>query len=134
MIGLRAGSLTFDEYQEKARSTDRLISTDPRLAFPLLGLFGEAGSLLSEVKKKQRDKIAYRGYEQSVVEEIGDSLWYLNAICCRTNIRLAYLAHNLDKATPEWQTAVPGDLKFVDVQSRGLRAPRSRIPRSSRSS
>jgi hypothetical protein len=48
-------------------------------------------------------------------------LWYLNAICCRTNIRLSYLAHNLDKATPEWQTAAPGDLKFVDIQSRGLR-------------
>jgi hypothetical protein len=42
---LRAGGLTFDEYQEKAGSTDRLIRTDPRLAFPLLGLFGEAGSL-----------------------------------------------------------------------------------------
>ena len=121
MKDLRAGSLTFDEYQEKARSTDRLIKTDPRLAFPLLGLFGEAGSLLSAVKKKQRDRVAYRGYEQSVVEEIGDSLWYLNAVCSRTNIRLAYLAHNLDKATSEWQTAAPSDLKFVDVQSPGLR-------------
>lgn len=121
MEELRAGSLTFDEYQEMATSTDRLIRSDPRLAFPLLGLFGEAGSPLSEVKKKQRDKVAYRGYEDSVIEEIGDFLWYLNAICCRTNIRPGYLAHNLDKATPEWQPAAPRDLKIVDIQSQGLR-------------
>ncbi|MFC6737795.1 hypothetical protein [Methylobacterium tardum] len=42
----------------------------------MLGLFGETGSLLSETKKKQRDARSYLGYEASVVEEMGDALWY----------------------------------------------------------
>ena len=35
------------------------------MAFPLLGLFGETGSLLSELKKKQRDSASYSGYPLS---------------------------------------------------------------------
>ena len=116
MKDLSAGSLTFDDYQEAARATDRLIKEDQRLTFPLLGLFGETGSLLSEVKKKQRDATTYRGYEKSVVEEIGDTLWYLNAVACRANIKLSYLGHNLDRSFGEWRFVEPGDLKFVDVQ------------------
>src|SRR6266404_923154 len=49
-----------NEYQELALQTD----TNSRrglagLGFPLLGLFGEVGSLLSELKKKQRDRDSY---------------------------------------------------------------------------
>ena len=46
-----------DEYQEAAARTDqnRRGGMDG-LAFPLLGLFGEVGSVLSELKKKQRDQ------------------------------------------------------------------------------
>lgn len=36
--------------------------TFPSLAFPLLGLFGEIGSLLSESKKHKRDRASYIGY------------------------------------------------------------------------
>lgn len=111
-----AGSLTFDEYQEVARGTDRLIKTDQTLTFPLLGLFGETGSLLSEVKKKQRDSTAYLGYEKTVIEELGDTLWYLNAIACRSNIKLSYLAHNLDRPVTTWEFSSPSDLKFVDIR------------------
>src|SRR5207249_6914238 len=47
------------------------------------GLFGEAGSLLSELKKKQRDRDSYVGYSSSVVEEFGDTLWYFSNIASR---------------------------------------------------
>ncbi len=49
--GLRCTALTTDQRSDSGS-----------LIFPLLGLFGETGSLLSEVKKKQRDRASYIGY------------------------------------------------------------------------
>src|SRR5579864_2562646 len=49
-----------DQYQTQAALTDR----NPKqgtagIHFALLGLFGEVGSVLSELKKKQRDQDSY---------------------------------------------------------------------------
>lgn len=79
--------LTIAEYAAQASLTDQR-SDGGSLAFPLLGLFGETGSLLSEVKKKQRDRTSYRGYAGAVVEELGDVLWYLAAVASRTGVSL----------------------------------------------
>ena len=68
--------LTVEDYAAQALTTDQR-SDSGSLTFPLLGLFGETGSLLSEVKKKQRDQASYIGYAGAVVEELGDVLWYL---------------------------------------------------------
>ena len=38
---------------------------------PLLGLAGETGTLLSEFKKKVRDKESYDGFKARAEEEIG---------------------------------------------------------------
>ena len=71
-------ALRLDDYQKFAVSADRSGFTgDRRLRFLLLGLFGEVGSLLSELKKKQRDRNSYLAYERSSLEETGDVLWYL---------------------------------------------------------
>lgn len=75
------------EYAAQAALTDQR-SDGGSLAFPLLGLFGETGSLLSEVKKKQRDRASYRGYASAVVEELGDVLWYLSAVASRSGVLL----------------------------------------------
>ena len=80
-------ALSIDEYAARASQTDQR-SNGGSLAFPLLGLFGETGSLLSEVKKKQRDRVSYRGYAGAVVEELGDVLWYLAAVTSRAGITL----------------------------------------------
>jgi len=52
-------------------------------------LFGEAGGLLSEAKKKQRDEAAYLGYAEGVTEELGDVLWYLAAVLRRARLALS---------------------------------------------
>lgn len=83
-------SLTVADYAARASRTDQR-SDNGSLAFPLLGLFGETGSLLSEVKKKQRDPTSYRGYAGAVVEELGDVLWYLAAVASRTDMSLPYI-------------------------------------------
>ena len=123
MNELSAGTLTLDAYQKAAHKTDKMFKTDRGLSFPLLGLFGEAGSILSEVKKKQRDKTAYIGYQKTVIEEFGDTLWYLNAIACRSHINLAYIGHNIDRRVEDWEFSAPDNLKFVDLQkSVGIKA------------
>src|SRR5436305_10334723 len=95
-------SLSFQEYQARAIATDRTRKGSGDLVFPLLGLFGETGSLLSEAKKKHRDAAFYLGYEQSVVEELGDVLWYLAILADRANIQLSDLAHSVSRDYRSW--------------------------------
>jgi len=87
-------------YQEAAARTDQnpLGGTDG-LAFPLLGLFGEVGTLLSALKKKQRDKDSYFGYSEAVVEEFGDVLWYLSNVASRASLKLSDFAQQMFDST-----------------------------------
>lgn len=107
--------LSFASYQKQAMSTDQRKSVDNSLGFPLLGLFGETGSLLSEVKKKQRDSIAYVGYQDSVLEELGDVLWYFTAVASRANLELELLASNIEGNLTNWNDSATG-LTFADLR------------------
>jgi NTP pyrophosphatase (non-canonical NTP hydrolase) len=49
---------------------------------------------MDEVKKKQRDTRSYVGYEHSVVEELGDVLWYLSNIADRAGLSLSAIARH----------------------------------------
>lgn len=81
-----------DDYQEAAARTDQNSRDGMEgLAFPLLGLFGEVGSLVSALKKKQREKDSYVGYSEAVIEEFGDVLWYLSNAASRASIQLSAL-------------------------------------------
>ncbi len=72
------GALGLNEYQHCAAQTYRgPRDGNEKFEFLLLGLFGEIGSLLSEIKKKQRDPNSYVSYKASSLEETGDVLWYL---------------------------------------------------------
>jgi NTP pyrophosphatase (non-canonical NTP hydrolase) len=83
------GALGLNEYQVRSVDTDRLAGKG--ITLPALGLVGEIGSLLSEVKKKQRDTAAYVSYESAVREEFGDTLWYLAAVARIAGVSLASL-------------------------------------------
>ena len=107
-------ALTVAQYQQLAHATDRTAEKTPQdLHFPLLGLFGETGSLLSELKKKQRDADSYIGYGPSVVEELGDVLWYFATLATRADIELSALASRIatDLADSE-----PPDITFATLQ------------------
>jgi hypothetical protein len=55
-------TIELDQYQTIAGRTDQNAESKlDGLAFPLLGLFGEVGTLLSALKKKRRDKNAFVG-------------------------------------------------------------------------
>jgi NTP pyrophosphatase (non-canonical NTP hydrolase) len=107
--------LTLQTYQSEARKADRTRESKGQ-EFLLLGLFGEIGTLMDEVKKKQRDSRSYVGYEQSVVEELGDVLWYLSNIADRAGISLNAIARH---ATGEniSEFSEPGSpLSFISIQ------------------
>ena len=86
------------------------------LTFPLLGLFGEIGSLLSEVKKKQRDRASYVGYAAAVVEELGDVLWYITAIAARGGLTFGDIAGNLNRAFSDLRRVGDAPLSFASMQ------------------
>lgn len=112
-----ASTLTLNEYQAAAETTDKTKGKAAGLGLPVLGLFGETGSLLSEVKKKQRDTSAYDSYEEGVLEECGDALWYLAIIAAQARIKLEDLAS-------DYRTIPDSPITFAQLQpQRSLRLP-----------
>jgi NTP pyrophosphatase (non-canonical NTP hydrolase) len=107
--------LTVSSYAAQALATDRR-SDGASLTFPLLGLFGETGSLLSEVKKKQRDRKSYKGYAGAVVEELGDVLWYLTVVAARAGIGLDEIAVSLAHDSADTQSSSDAELTFEALQ------------------
>ena len=65
------------EYSKSAKRTDQLVDKPNHALLLAAGLFGEAGSVLAELKKQQRETDAYPAYRNRLVEEVGDCLWYL---------------------------------------------------------
>jgi NTP pyrophosphatase (non-canonical NTP hydrolase) len=107
-----------NEFQRHALATDQNASQGmDGLRFPLLGLFGEVGSLLSALKKKQRDRASYIGYENSVIEEFGDVLWYFSNIAARANLDLSVLAQRMSRDLSDWDETEPHEFgTFGDIQ------------------
>jgi NTP pyrophosphatase (non-canonical NTP hydrolase) len=117
----RKPGLKLSAYQAGALKADK--SPDDTLPFPLLGLFGEAGSLLSVVKKKQRDRAAYLGYEPHVTEELGDVLWYFTIVASRGGIALSDIGNNIKSGLSNWRTGGSKTLEFRRLQSKPKRPP-----------
>ncbi len=93
--------MNFDDYQRRAALTDRI--DDKAVIVLLLGLGGEAGSLLTEYKKLLRDGAAHARFSATVAEELGDILWYVSSIASRLNLDLAEIAMmNLAKTQDRW--------------------------------
>ena len=126
--------MDFTEYQTQSRKSD--ISRDDekdRMFIPLLGLAGEAGSLLSEFKKKYRDGDRYVLFDDRIKEELGDVLWYLSTIASRCNFDLDEIARfNLSKNSDQWpQSTDQQHLPFASIGSFDSDYPDSqRLPES----
>lgn len=112
-------SLPMNEFQRHTLATDQKNTVDGTdgLRFPLLGLFGEVGSLLSALKKKQRDKASYIGYDDSVIEEFGDVLWYFSNIAARAGLDLSNLAQKMSRNLTDWdETKIDEFGTFGEIQ------------------
>lgn len=87
-------SIALSDYAAAIEETDVL---DPHDLTPVLqGLYGEVGGVMAAAKKHVRERDRYPGYGRAVVDEFGDALWYLAAVCRRVGVELAGL---FDEAT-----------------------------------
>lgn len=82
----KQSALLVADYDSVSASTDEL--ADDACIPVRLGLFGEVGSLMSTSKKYHREGDAYAAHTQAIVEEFGDTLWYLAALCRRVGYKL----------------------------------------------
>ncbi len=79
-------ALSIAEYASSSAQTDQL--AQDTLTPVRLGLFGEVGGLMATSKKWHRERKAYAAYKEAVIEEFGDTLWYLAALCRRLDYDL----------------------------------------------
>lgn len=100
-----------DQYQKLALKSDQS-SGRGTARYLLLGLFGEAGSVLAEVKKRRRDDETDEHYFDRVSEELGDLLWYVSAVAGQNGAKLSTLMLPLLKQG----LARPNNITFGDIQ------------------
>lgn len=110
--------LGLDEFQHFTTRTDRNARPGAEgLGFVLLGLFGEVGSLLSALKKKQRDRDAFVAYHDDVLEELGDTIWYFANAALRADLRLSQLALRTPAKLDDWDyQGRSAPVSFADLQ------------------
>jgi NTP pyrophosphatase (non-canonical NTP hydrolase) len=86
---------SIEGYQTLAAVTDQQIQDgmDPlSLGVPMLGLAGEAGSLLVQLKKRYRRDSSIADWGQFVAVELGDLLWYASAVATHAQLSLGEVA------------------------------------------
>ena len=108
----------FNEYQVLAQRTAIYPSKGTNLVYPALKLCGEAGEVAEKIGKLMRDKAYVVGgntakwessseqleWEDALIKELGDVLWYVAAIATELNIDLDYIAaKNIDKLARRMQ-------------------------------
>jgi len=88
--------MEFKDYQLEANKTIQKYIADEKLNdfIPFLGIIGEAGSVLTELKKKLRDGDGYLGFKDKLKEELGDVLWYISTIATQNNLDLEDIANS----------------------------------------
>jgi NTP pyrophosphatase (non-canonical NTP hydrolase) len=92
--------MEFNTYQEKAKKTIQKTNSEDKLSeiVPFLGIIGEIGSVVTQLKIKFRDGDSYIAFKEKLSEELGDVLWYLSTIATQNNLTLEDVAtQNLSK-------------------------------------
>ncbi|HKB44632.1 MAG TPA: MazG nucleotide pyrophosphohydrolase domain-containing protein [Chitinophagaceae bacterium] len=108
--------MDFSSYQQEASKTIQK-SSDERSTeiVPFLGIIGEIGSVVSQLKIKLRDGKSYLAYKKKLSEELGDVLWYVSAIATQNKLELEEIAeNNLAKVFDRFLGAEPADYKDFD--------------------
>src|ERR1700744_2721846 len=99
--------MEFHAYQEEAKKTIQKNNsgTDNAEIVPFLGIIGEIGSVVSQLKIKLRVGDSYVAYKAKLGEELGDVLWYLSTIASQNELTLEEVATgNLDKIRDRFLT------------------------------
>ena len=87
------------EYQDKALSS-AIYKKEHSIIYPTLGISGESGEIAEKIKKVLRDKDSVFSDETKleIAKEIGDVLWYCNALSRDLGFTLEQVMQmNIDK-------------------------------------
>lgn len=86
--------MTFEEYQNEAKTTALYPRRLSNLEYPTLGLAGEAGEVANVVKKIQRDHggVITDDTRAKLKDELGDVLWYISACADELGMTLSEIA------------------------------------------
>ena len=91
--------MDFKEYQKKIKVTAKY-PANVRVLYPCLGLAGETGEVCEKIKKVYRDNdgVFTQDKIEEIKKEIGDVLWYIQALCNDLGINMQDVAQlNVDK-------------------------------------
>lgn len=100
--------MDLSEYQERSRSTARY-PRQAALAYPALGLSGEAGEVADHIKKVIRDDAGEvsRERREAIEKELGDILWYVAQLATELELDLDRIAQvNLEKLASRMERGV----------------------------
>jgi len=96
--------MNFNEYQLESRGFAVYPNRNRNLIYPSLGLAGETGGFVENVKKAIRDQGYREGLDfpsdrrKKAIEELGDALWYISNCATELNISLEDVAlQNINK-------------------------------------
>ncbi len=101
--------MRFSEYQLRSRATAVYPQLGHNLAYPALGLCGEAGETAEKIKKALRDDdgILTDERREAVAAELGDVLWYVAQLATEAGLELEVIAEaNLEKLASRQQRRV----------------------------
>lgn len=109
--------MDFKDYQAEASKTIQhyMVGKELNQVVPFLGIIGEAGSVISELKKKLRDGESYTNYKNKLTEELGDVLWYISAIASQNEVNLEDIAlANVKKIKDRFELQQTDRFKIYD--------------------
>jgi|1_EtaG_2_1085319.scaffolds.fasta_scaffold02379_6 NTP pyrophosphatase (non-canonical NTP hydrolase) len=109
--------MNFEEYQKQAKKTIQkyVDRTEVDEIIPFLGIVGETGSVITELKKKIRDGDGYNNFNEQLAEELGDVLWYISTIATQNGISLEDIAEqNLKKTFDRFSDKDFSSFKIYD--------------------
>jgi NTP pyrophosphatase (non-canonical NTP hydrolase) len=103
--------MELNTYQALANATDQRPGVDEQaIAFPLLGLASEVGSLVNQYKKRIRDGEAHELFDRRAAADLGDILWYVANLAHKLGHSLEDVAEqNLRRINERWATIGDGE-------------------------
>jgi NTP pyrophosphatase (non-canonical NTP hydrolase) len=103
--------MELSDFQRRSRATAVYPGAGDNLAYPTLGLCGEAGEVAEKVKKAMRDDAGVLTPErrEALAAELGDVLWYVAQVATEAGLDLDELAAaNLTKLASRAERGVLG--------------------------
>lgn len=95
--------MEFEEYQIKSKQLAIRPELLDNIQYLAIGLGGESGEVLNELKKMMRDNDGYINQDarEKIKLELGDVLWYITQLASRFDLNMSNIAEENIKKLEE---------------------------------